>query len=731
MKINTAPAHEAIYSNVGEIGEFRIRNSAKAFNILSSGLYANKIRAVVRELSCNAVDSHVAAGCPKTPFDVHLPNAMEPWFAIRDYGVGLSDDQVVNIYTTYFESTKTDSNAYIGALGLGSKSPFSYTDNFTVTAIQNGTKGIYSAFINGDGVPSIAKMMSEQTTEPNGVEIKFSVNEKYDFSKFKSEAAEVYSYFKLQPVVSGANDFKPAEIKYKTRDIIPGVHEIEVGYNRHSIAIMGNIAYPIDVPNAESNLGNLAQFLRCGLLIEFDIGELDFQASREGLSYIPQTISAIKRKLEKINSHLVGFVTDEAEKIDNLWSRAEFLMVKSRSDLWKTAVASYITQAKFPLIVVNTFGLNDAVFTFTVDSLAKDYNINLRFFNRGGSRIKAQISEKNHQPVYNTILNDYQQEVSIHTSSNTVFVESDVKVGSIERMKYHFRNSISKDESINKSIFILLPVDKSKPMKTQAFFKALHNPSRVFKVSTLMEKPRNSVNRARDVTVMKLCRRGGYKRNCSDLVWHNVGKADSFSDTETYYYFPLKGFGIISDNTKNETASSIVDLMKASNLPELNIDVYGVRKGDLDFIKTKSNWINVETHLVSTLTNMNTVNIDGLVKSVLDQFELLKYNKNIYSAITNKNGKYMELVARYKDTVRLEFSQSLIQLMKLYAPEVAEKISNKFTDLKNECRAVYDHYPMFELVSTGYNFDRRADYQAKVAQYINLIDSSNAQPEEI
>ena len=125
MILNNAPQAEAVLSNVGEIGEFRIRNSAKAFNILSSGLYANKIRAIVRELSCNAVDSHVAAGKQDTPFDIHLPNTLEPWFSIRDYGLGLSHDQVINIYTTYFESTKTDSNEFIGALGLGSKSPFS------------------------------------------------------------------------------------------------------------------------------------------------------------------------------------------------------------------------------------------------------------------------------------------------------------------------------------------------------------------------------------------------------------------------------------------------------------------------------------------------------------------------------------------------------------------------------------------------------------------------------
>jgi len=155
MILNNAPQNEATISNVAEIGEFRIRNSAKAFGILSSSLYANKIRAIIRELSCNAYDSHVAAGNLTTPFDMHLPNQLEPWFSIRDYGVGLTHKQVVDIYTTYFESTKTGSNDFVGALGLGSKTPFSYTDNFTVTAVKDGVRGVYSAFINEAGIPAL------------------------------------------------------------------------------------------------------------------------------------------------------------------------------------------------------------------------------------------------------------------------------------------------------------------------------------------------------------------------------------------------------------------------------------------------------------------------------------------------------------------------------------------------------------------------------------------------
>ena len=98
---------------VQEQGEFRIKNSATAFAILSSGLYSNKFKAILRELGCNAYDSHVEAGCPEKPFTVHLPTRVNPILSIRDYGTGLTHDQIMNLYTTYFESTKNDSNDYV------------------------------------------------------------------------------------------------------------------------------------------------------------------------------------------------------------------------------------------------------------------------------------------------------------------------------------------------------------------------------------------------------------------------------------------------------------------------------------------------------------------------------------------------------------------------------------------------------------------------------------------
>ena len=73
---------------------FTIKTTAKAFDILSSGLYTDPITAIIRELSCNAYDAHVAAGKPDIPFEIHIPTRLEPYFSVKDDGIGLSDEDI-------------------------------------------------------------------------------------------------------------------------------------------------------------------------------------------------------------------------------------------------------------------------------------------------------------------------------------------------------------------------------------------------------------------------------------------------------------------------------------------------------------------------------------------------------------------------------------------------------------------------------------------------------------
>lgn len=715
MIINTAPQNEAILSNVSEIGEFRIRNSAKAFNILSSGLYANKIRAIIRELSCNAVDSHVAAGKADTPFDVHLPNQLEPWFAIRDYGTGLSHDNVTNIYTTYFESTKTGSNDFIGALGLGSKSPFSYTDNFTVTAIKDGVKGIYSAFINEAGVPSIAKMGEEQTTEPAGVEVKFAVNDRWDFSKFQEEARQVYTYFSLRPVVSGVSDFMFRDVEYLDKDVVPGVHTYKDGHRR-SVAVMGNIAYPIEIPNADQTLGELRGLLNCGLEMHFAIGELDFQASREGLSYIPQTIEAIKRKLEALNAALAGVLAKEADAISNLWERAIFLAKRSNHNLWTSAVKKYAVDTNLVTYDSNRYG-GTKTFKVGIDDLAKKYNIVVRGFDY--SKHSKSYANLKHSTDYSEQRNaaghyDMFFYWGFTVSSDMRFIVNDTNIGAVERAKFDYRTNQPDGRA---HVYVLDRADRTKEMKLKAFFKAISNPPESYtsKASSLLKKDR-AAGVAKNVTILSLQERGsgGYYRQ-KEMVWRDAGKASTFDANETYYYLPLSGFSIESKFGTYDAKEFYNDL-KDCGISGLKTTIYGVRKGDIEFIKTQKNWVNIEEHIASLLSKpIDNKLVMSLVLQAIDGDNNISYNYGIVSRLDSKS-PYSVFVTKLKGFEKIRYNeQSLRRLCQRYAKGVTFNPEAQVQQYVEECKQVKARYPLLAYL--------RSVPAEELADYINIVDT--------
>ncbi|MCJ8274205.1 MAG: hypothetical protein MJK04_33015, partial [Psychrosphaera sp.] len=100
---------------------FGIKDSGLAhiFNVLRNQLYSDKILAVIREYSANAIDAHVEMDKASTPIKVTLPNKLNLKLKVRDFGRGLTETEIAEIYAMYGESTKRGSNAQIGQLGLG------------------------------------------------------------------------------------------------------------------------------------------------------------------------------------------------------------------------------------------------------------------------------------------------------------------------------------------------------------------------------------------------------------------------------------------------------------------------------------------------------------------------------------------------------------------------------------------------------------------------------------
>ncbi|QPI17936.1 rIIB protein [Pectobacterium phage POP12] len=280
---------------------FTLQTNSKAFKILSKTLYKFKKRAIIRELSTNAVDGHVLAG-NASPFDVHLPTELDLRFIIRDYGTGLSDDQIMKMYRTYFESTKTESNDFIGALGLGSKSPFCDSDTFTIESVQDGMKRGYVAYMENDE-PYIDRIYSESTEEPNGLIITVPVKQG-ESAEWRKEAKRVYESFgTIKPNFVGEDfkiDYQPTDVDhngmivYKSKTYENGVY-----------ALMGNIMYPIDRDFYKGTLFDCYVFDKV-FVIPFPLGELDFMPSREELSLDRATKETINNTIRNASSGWKG-----------------------------------------------------------------------------------------------------------------------------------------------------------------------------------------------------------------------------------------------------------------------------------------------------------------------------------------------------------------------------------------------------------------------------------------
>lgn len=320
MIINT-PKSEITGSFSGTTSKFKIKTSAKTFKILSSNIYQNKVRAIIREISCNAVDGHIAlarTGLPTKPqFDIVLPTSLDPRFICRDYGIGLSKESVFDIFTTYFESTKEDSNDEIGALGLGSKSPFCYTDTFSITSWFNGFKYVYTAFIQ-NGEPMVMLISETQSNEHTGVEISVPVGDDIDI--WYREARKVYASFEQY-----TPNFVGFELVYDKlvfeNDICSKNHG---SFNRNLYAVMGSVVYPI--PDQFIN-GYLHRFIKHNsVFIKFDIGDLDIMPSREELSLDDHTINNINKKIEYVNKLYMSDIENiivESSDVRDLYQRLQ------------------------------------------------------------------------------------------------------------------------------------------------------------------------------------------------------------------------------------------------------------------------------------------------------------------------------------------------------------------------------------------------------------------------
>lgn len=632
-----------------ETADFKIKSSQKAFSILSSNLYSNNFLAIVRELACNAYDSHIQAGKKDVPFEIHLPTTIDNKFYVRDFGVGLDHDEVMQIYTTYFESTKTGSNDYVGALGLGSKTPFSYTSNFTVEAIKDGVKRIYSSYINNSGFPSIALLNTNKTDECNGVTVAFAAKNKNDVYRFADECKKALVHFDPEPEMTGYEvDIPKFEFEAHQHLENVGVRALKVTrFNKkEDVVVMGNVSYKMDSREIAAKYEHSFS-TKNNLQLYFGIGELDIQPSREGLQYTERTKNKILERYEQVKDAISKDIDEKIGDVKDIWVLRQKL-AEHENSVWKHQLGRGILNDKLKKISENVDGIksyskyNDVLFENLHSNLSRRFAETE--FNIKVNRIDYYIN--NDQTVKYKNNNSYKDVIPLWATSpgrDIVFVLNADKKRVISKMK----SWLEEYKVVNKKPFccsciVLSPVVKSKPMDVDGFFGEIYNPpsDMIYQISDFdLEKHKRTENRVKRREILSTSRNSFFDvivdRNSPDFTVEYLDQTHSYPILYTY----LEG-NSLKDSTGNPF---VVGLEKAYNeMTKSDIGgfshapLYAVRSGkSLDVIKNHPKFVLLEDMVCNSLRKIKVENLLFVKKN------FKRYDENI-SINSIEDYKYIE-----------------------------------------------------------------------------------------
>ena len=309
--------------------------AAKLQMLLSEGLYSDPITATIAELTNNGVDSIVASGRNpiENPVVVSITKTTNDQyeFSVKDEGLGLDENEFTNVVMNYLESTKEDSNDFIGSWGLGSKSPLSLKRSYFFICRKDNVERKFMVY-QGEEFTEFDKIYEKTTDELNGVEVIVPIKDYYEAQEFVRKAKSKLAYYntvilQIDGQIVQNTIFRSDDWQFSTQNTDNKLH-----------FCLKDVYYSIDWIKLGISTINIP------IALKFDLSDgLIPSPSREYIIYNENSKKIILDKIKKVSNWFI-------DRYNSEWKEYETL-----EDAW-----NFINQYNFYVNISDTqFKIND------------------------------------------------------------------------------------------------------------------------------------------------------------------------------------------------------------------------------------------------------------------------------------------------------------------------------------------------------------------------------------
>ena len=532
--------------------------------------YSNPLLATIREIVANALDV-----TKNKKVSIQLPTQIEPNFIVRDYGCGLSEEDMLGLYTKYGKSTKRDTNEVIGGFGIGRFAPLSYTDSFIVRSVYKGHKHSYIIRVDENDDTIVSQIESKIDSESHdGIYVQVGIK-KDDIGKFFKTFLKTFWYRRdaielLNESWGDKNYGKPQESN-EVFDLYTenNYWDDKSHYGDAPYVLMGGIPYIV-------NKSDKWSMFQKGMVYKAEIGEFKLHHSRETLEYNPQVEKALENASQKIFDKLNADLSVQMDDAKNYYEASEIM---------HKALQTYKTR----------FGANLSV------SSDKFKDVDGDLFPSSWIEKKMDITTRENG---NLSFSHTRWGSDYYPSEEKIFIVDDEPSPRSPKARCLFLHDWEDEKGVSGKIILITPKDMRNCIQR---VKDCDHPqvkllSECERKLTPRQKSKGSVKSLSAMDILKFGK--PIKQYGSEEYWNNDEwwgidtEADFDDDSQTYYYVryhankvKFKPFDSYSHDDemrpyefKTSWLNQIADFTKKNTL-------WGVRSNQLSKIKAKKNWV--------------------------------------------------------------------------------------------------------------------------------------------